>query len=229
MTLRLQYLVGIPGSILLRFPIDGTYGRKRSGSRSLGFRLVVFLPTAVPLVAARSNPLCARCDSTRRHVARRGATAWLGVARRGATPWLGVARRSSARLDARCGARRRLSRGLELLEQRSAGATRHVSTIEHGRNEAITRAHIYIYPVARKRGDSVRARASERERGRRVKRKRETERGGDGKRKRDRYRKREKARDWRQAGRKSEAARGVDSTSGRFRAVRASRISGKPR
>jgi hypothetical protein len=50
------------------------------------------------------------------------------------------------------------------LERRSAGATRHVSTIEHGRNEAITRARIHIYPVARKRGDSVRARTRGRER-----------------------------------------------------------------
>lgn len=120
-----------------------------------------------------------------------------------AVAWFGVARRGSAWLDARRGARYRLSRGLELLEQHSAGATRHVSTIEHGRNEAITRARIHIYPVARKRDDSVRARASKRKRERKARRKRKTARDGDGKRKRDWYRKREKARDWRQAGKKT--------------------------
>jgi len=156
-----RILIDVASSISRRYPrLDPAsisdrrnIRMEKPGSHSL-FRLVIFLPTAVPPLRHGVTRLRARRGLTRRSLAQpRCGSAWLGMARRGLV-WLG----------ARRGAWHRLSHGLELLEQRSAGATRHVSTIEHSRNEAITRARIHIYPVARKRGDSVRAKASERKR-----------------------------------------------------------------
>lgn len=183
MTLDLQYLVGIPARS--RASISdrcGAYVRKRSGSRLLARSLVavssVFLPTAIYHPVVESIPArraWLSAAAARRGTAQHGAA---GMARRGA------ARRGSTRR--RCTQRGTVYRaGLNSRSRRSAGATRHVSTIEHGRNEAITRARIHIYPVARKRGDSVRARArgTEIESEREKERKRERAEQGDGKRK----------------------------------------------
>lgn len=155
MTLHLQYLVGIPGSIPLRFPIDGTYEWKRSGSHSLSFRLVIFLPTAVPPLRHGVTRLRARRGSTRRSLAQpRYGSAWLGMARRGLA-WL----------DARRGARHRLSRGLELgtaFGWRDAARIYHRAQQERGYYAS---AHTYLPRSEETRRFCARESKREKERG----------------------------------------------------------------